>query len=58
MEASVITDIALEYFELSKIRILKVVSDYMDIVDWSNLNIRELINLNIDPITYFIDINQ
>ena len=58
MEASVITDIALEYFELSKIRILKVVSDYMDIVDWSNLNIRELIHLNIDPITYFIDINQ
>ena len=30
----------------------------MDILDWSNLNIRELINLNIDPITYFIDINQ
>ena len=55
MEAAVITDIAIKYLDLSKIKILKIVSDHMNIMDWSNLNIRKLIQSNIESISsYFI----
>ena len=58
MEAAAITHIAIKYFDLSKIKILKIVSDYMNIVDWSNLNIKKLIQSNIDSISYLINQNE
>ena len=58
MEAAAITHIAIKYFDLSKIKILKIVSDYMNIVDWSNLNIKKFIQSNIDSISYLINQNE
>ena len=58
MEAAAITHIAIKYFDLSNIKILKIVSDYMNIVDWSNLNIKKLIQSNIDSISYLINQNE
>ena len=58
MEAAAITHIAIKYFDLSKIKILKIVSDHMDIVDWPNLNIKKLIQSNIDSISYLINQNE
>ena len=58
MEAAAITHVAIKYFDLSKIKILKIVSDYMNIVDWSNLNIKKLIQSNIDSISYLINQNE
>lgn len=58
MEAAVITDIAIKYLDLSKIKILKIVSDHMNIMDWSNLNIRKLIQSNIESISSLIKLNE
>ena len=58
MEAAIIIDIALKYLDLSKIKILKIVSDHMNIMDWSNLNIRELIQSNIESISSIIKLNE
>ena len=58
MEAAAITHVAIKYFDLSKIKILKIVSDYMNIVDWSNLNIKKFIQSNIDSISYLINQNE
>ena len=56
MEAAVITEIAMKYFDLSKIKILKIVSDHMDIIDWSNLNIKKLIRSKLDIISNVIEL--
>ncbi|MEE3195992.1 MAG: hypothetical protein VX260_03445, partial [Candidatus Neomarinimicrobiota bacterium] len=53
-----IIDIALKYLDLSKIKILKIVSDHMNIMDWSNLNIRKLIQSNIESISSIIKLNE
>jgi len=58
MEAAVITDIAIKYLDLSKIKILKIVSDHMNIMDWSNLNIKKLIQSNIESISSLIKLNE
>ncbi|MEC8838694.1 MAG: phosphorylase, partial [Candidatus Neomarinimicrobiota bacterium] len=58
MEAAIIIDIALKYLDLSKIKILKIVSDHMNIMDWSNLNIRKLIQSNIESISSIIKLNE
>ena len=58
MEAAIIIDIALKYLDLSKIKILKIVSDHMTIMDWSNLNIRKLIQSNIESISSIIKLNE
>ena len=56
MEAAVITEIAMKYFDLSKIKILKIVSDHMNIIDWSNLNIKKLIRSKLDIISNVIEL--
>ncbi len=58
MEAAIIIDIALKYLDFSKIKILKIVSDHMNIMDWSNLNIRKLIQSNIESISSIIKLNE
>ena len=58
MEAMVITDIAIKLFDLSKIKIIKIVSDHMDILDFSRLNIRQLIQSNLNTISYLIELDK
>ena len=58
MEAMVITDIAIKLFDLSKIKIIKIVSDHMDILDFSKLNIRQLIQSNLNTISYLIELDK
>ena len=58
MEAAVITDIAIKYYNISKIKILKIVSDHMNIIDWSNFNIRKLIESNINSISNIIELYE
>ena len=55
MEAAVITETAIKYFDVSKIKILKIVSDHMNISDWSNLNIKKLIRTKLDSISNIIE---
>ena len=55
MEAAVITETAIKYFDVSKIKILKIVSDHMNITDWSNLNIKKLIRTKLDSISNIIE---
>ena len=55
MEAAVITETAIKYFDVSKIKILKIVSDHMNITDWSNLNIKKLIRTKLDFISNIIE---
>ena len=56
MEAAVITELAMKYFDLSKIKILKIVSDHMNIIDWSSLNIKKLIRSKLDIISNVIEL--
>lgn len=58
MEAAEITDIAIKYCDITKIIILKIVSDHMNNIDWSNLNIRKLIQSNIDSISNIIKLYE
>ena len=56
MEAAVITELAMKYFDLSKIKILKIVSDHMNIINWSSLNIKKLIRSKLDIISNVIEL--
>ena len=50
MEAAVITATAIDYFNLDKIAVIKVVSDHMDIANWSSIDVCEMIESKLDSI--------
>ena len=50
MEAAIIIASAISSFNLDKIAVIKVVSDHMDIADWSSLDVCGLIESKLDSI--------
>ena len=56
MEAAIITATAISYLNMDKIAIIKVVSDHMDIADWSSLDVCEIIGSKLDSICALMEL--
>ena len=56
MEAAIITATAVSYLNIDKIAVIKVVSDHMDIVDWSSLDVCEIIGSKLDSICALMEL--
>ena len=56
MEAAIITATAISYLNIDKIAIIKVVSDHMDIADWSSLDVYEIIRSKLDSICALMEL--
>ena len=56
MEAAIITATAISYLNINKIAVIKVVSDYMDIAEWSSLDVCEIIRLKLDSICALMEL--
>jgi purine nucleoside permease len=56
MEAAIITATAVSYLNIDKIAVIKVVSDHMDIVDWSSLDVYEIIRSKLDSICALMEL--
>ena len=56
MEAAIITATAISYLNIDKIAVIKVVSDYMDIAEWSSLDVCEIIRLKLDSICALMEL--
>ena len=56
MEAAIITATAISYLNIDKIAVIKVVSDYMDIADWSSVNVCEIIKSKLDSICTLMEL--
>ena len=56
MEAAIITATAISYLNIDKIAIIKVVSDHMDIADWSSLDVCEIIGSKLDSICALMEL--
>ena len=56
MEAAIITATAISYLNIDKIAVIKVVSDHMDIADWSSLDVCEIIGSKLDSICALMEL--
>jgi purine nucleoside permease len=56
MEAAIITATAVSYLNIDKIAVIKVVSDHMDIADWSSLDVYEIIRSKLDSICALMEL--
>ena len=56
MEAAIITATAAGYLDIDKIAVIKVVSDHMDIADWSSVNVCEIIKSKLDSICTLMEL--
>ena len=56
MEAAIITATAISYLNIDKIAVIKVVSDHMDIADWSSLDVYEIIRSKLDSICALMEL--
>ena len=56
MEAAIITATAISYLNIDKIAVIKVVSDHMEIADWSSLDVCEIIRSKLDSICAFMEL--
>ena len=56
MEAAIITATAISYLNIDKIAVIKVVSDHMDIADWSSLDVCEIIRSKLDSICALMEL--
>jgi len=56
MEAAIITATAISYLNIDKIAIIKVVSDHMDIANWSSLDVCEIIGSKLDSICALMEL--
>ena len=56
MEAAIITATAISYFNIDKISVIKVVSDHMDIANWSSLDVCGLIESKLDSICTLMEL--
>lgn len=56
MEAAIITATAVSYLNIDKIAVIKVVSDHMDIDDWSSLDVYEIIRSKLDSICALMEL--
>ena len=56
MEAAIITATAVNYLNIDKIAVIKVVSDHMDIADWSSLDVYEIIRSKLDSICALMEL--
>ena len=56
MEAAIITATAISYLNIDKIAVIKVVSDHMDIADWSSVNVCEIIKSKLDSICTLMEL--
>ena len=56
MEAAIITATAINYFNIDKISVIKVVSDHMDIVNWSSLDVCAIIESKLDSICALMEL--
>ena len=56
MEAAIITATAAGYLDIDKIAVIKVVSDHMDIADWSSVNACEIIQSKLDSICTLMEL--
>ena len=56
MEAGIITATAISYFNIDKISVIKVVSDHMDISNWSSLDVCGIIESKLDSICTLMEL--
>ena len=56
MEAAIITAIAISYLNIDKIAVIKVVSDHMDITNWSSLDVCGIIESKLDSICTLMEL--
>lgn len=56
MEAAIITATAVSYLNIDKIAVIKVVSDHMDIAEWSSLDVCEIIRSKLDSICALMEL--
>ena len=56
MEAAIITATAISYLNIDKIAVIKVVSDHMDIAEWSSLDVCEIIRSKLDSICALMEL--
>ena len=56
MEAAIIIASAISSFNLDKIAVIKVVSDHMDIADWSSLDVCGIIESKLDSICTLMEL--
>ena len=56
MEAAIITATAISYFNIDKISVIKVVSDHMDISNWSSLDVCGIIESKLDSICTLMEL--
>ncbi len=56
MEAAIITATAISYLNIDKIAVIKVVSDHMEIAEWSSLDVCEIIRSKLDSICAFMEL--
>ena len=56
MEAAIITATAISYFNIDKISVIKVVSDHMDIANWSSLDVCGIIESKLDSICTLMEL--
>ena len=56
MEAAIITATAISYLNIDKIAVIKVVSDQMDIAEWSSLDVCEIIRSKLDSICTLMEL--
>ena len=56
MEAAIITATAVSYLNIDKIAVIKVVSDHMDIAEWSSLDECEIIRSKLDSICTLMEL--
>ena len=56
MEAAIITATAISYLNIDKIAVIKVVSDHMEIAEWSSLDVCEIIRSKLDSICALMEL--
>ena len=56
MEAAIIIATAISYLNIDKIAVIKVVSDHMNIAEWSSLDVCEIIRSKLDSICAFMEL--
>ena len=56
MEAAIIIAKAISYLNIDKIAVIKVVSDHMDIAEWSSLDVCEIIRSKLDSICALMEL--
>ena len=56
MEAAIIIAKAISYLNIDKIAVIKVVSDHMDIAEWSSLDVCEIIRSKLESICALMEL--